>query len=192
MSNIITIERADRIAVNAVIDAFKARKEKLLLIEHEKAFAAWCFLYGEHAKALAKINKDLFRTSNQLKFNVGGWSVDLKLPPDKYLAVKSGYGDGFCGNISDPAVVADIQAFVKQRTALEEEIKSRTSQLAATIRAARTWKKLAELWPEGKEFFAKDLADADKPGTNLTVNFDTLNKALGLPKEVTANGSIAS
>ena len=52
---------------------------------------------------------------------------------------------------------------------------------AASILAARSFKRLASAWPEGRRFYEQRLNAETTRGTALSVPFAAINATLGLP-----------
>jgi len=73
------------------------------------------------------------------------------------LPVKSS-DSGYCqrlGDISDEKLRDKYQAYYKDVEALKEKSRSIERQAKALLYSVTTFKKLEEIWPEGKKFYAQ-------------------------------------
>lgn len=175
----ITKAIADHIAKKAINGRFT--KEIVLFLNTEDTFAMRCYarVFPQSERDAAFLLSDNWLLlSNRLTFNINGWNATLHLLKSVPVPHRGYFGEtlgSITGDLAD-----DIQSFVTSR---DERIVYRLKierHLSANIYAVRTIKRLAESWPEGKEFYAEETALDAKPKMSVAVPFSEINETLGL------------
>lgn len=178
----ITKSSAERIAKAACDKQFEKERLREAQTEDRLARSAYNSVYPKKERDAAldfPNSKKWFPYKNQLVINVAGQWHHLHLKDGEYLPLR---------HIDNRNVVPqsplseEILSFISARDQRNKERDAIRTSLVATILSARTYKKLALGWPEGKQFFEKELEAEGKPGQQVALSFDAINASLGLTK----------
>lgn len=175
----ISKDAAEIVARRACAASFEANASEYQAQEAALAERCWAAVLPENERRLAESLPDgWIRRDKCLCFNAAGWRVILNHPTG--LVIPSGVG--FCKEIGAlPAELGkEVQAFIQRKEQAKERRREAERELLQSIRGARTWKRLAEAWPEGKPFFEGFLAAATGSRA-LAIPFTKINETLGLP-----------
>lgn len=172
MRNVIR-DRAVAAAFNPRFAANKEREAEVGRRLYDAVFPA-----DVRAAAAAFPEKEWIRLDSCLRFNVGGLRMVFKVDPG--LPVPwGGYGCHELGVITKQELIDLARACSDDKEALQSEQARASNALGAMLRSVSTIKKLAEVWPEGREFYAS-FEDAVSPILPAIVVAD-VNAMLGLP-----------
>jgi len=80
-----------------------------------------------------------------------------------------------------PELCAKVEAFVSDNEAYEQDRQKARNVLDALLDSCKTYKQLADIWPDGHEYYKNRVAPPPPP--QALIKIDDLNKLLGLPKE---------
>jgi hypothetical protein len=116
-----------------------------------------------------------------LRFNVNGW--DVRLSVYKAVPVPAKFRNGCMSlGVVGGELAVRVRDFVLKRDGYREKRARARRDLENTIISAGTFKRLAEMWPEGRPYYESYLV-TKSPGTALSTPFAALNEVLGLKKE---------
>jgi hypothetical protein len=116
-----------------------------------------------------------------LRFNVNGWDVRLSVPKAVPVPAKFRNGCMSLGVVGGELAVR-VRDFVLKRDGDRDKRAKARRDLEDTILSAGTFKRLADMWPEGRPYYESYLL-TKPPGTALSTPFTALNEVLGLKKE---------
>lgn len=119
-----------------------------------------------------------------LRFNVNGWDIRLSVPKAVPVPATSRNGCMSLGVVGGELAVR-VRDFVLKRDGDKQKRANARRDLENTILSAGTFKRLADMWPEGRPYYESYLV-TKTPGTALSTPFAALNEVLGLKKEDTA------
>jgi hypothetical protein len=166
--------------------SFDLRFDELKQREHALALAAYHSIYSQEERDLVAACPDnWFRKDNCLDFNVAGLSMRLQtggegLPvPYKNKNGSDGYGCNPRGVIQAGELADKILALADDGKALNKERAKAKAALMAMLAKVSSLKKLQEIWPEGKPFYAL-LETAQTQSTALALPISDINKMLGI------------
>lgn len=177
----ITQSHRETIIARALKEAFDKRKTALVKVEQDLAIEAYSFLFDEPTRRKVNgLHKDWFRTCNCLMFTVLGKLYSLNSKNE----VRTPY-EAYCSNLGTlTGDVADkVEAHYNAKTDLEKEYETAKIKLAANLSNISSFKRLTELWPEGKTFYADLDEDAKVKGGLPAIRFDDMNAMLGITKK---------
>lgn len=168
--------------------------DKLRADIEENFLIAWVVATQVKAKGwqaeydkICQIDRRWLHTSNTIRVQMGAL----------FIALERRYGEGITDRVLLPDCIArstvmiDPGPAIRQRfnnlqtmrDAVESKKKAVEVQIAALVERAGTVRALAELWPEGREYW-QPLWDKWKAGRSLpTVDVEAINKLIGLPKD---------
>ena len=177
ITNLMSAEIAER-----TIEASYARIIKNMEIEEialaEEVYSA--LFDKEELKLVNAIPYKWKNMSKRIPLNLTGHSVEIWLKKEKPFPVKVGIYERFI--LNSITLHNEVQAFVDKKTQTENKKKNEYKILLATIKSAKTLKRLREIWPEGAAFIPPDSA----PQRALTIPFSDISKSLGLPLEASS------
>lgn len=176
----------EAIAKRAVEHSFAAREEAMASESDALAREAYDTLFPlAEQKLVAKIPENWVRLDQCLQFNVGGQAIRLDVKgPGLPVPYKSKTGDSLgygCNRLGviEPGDLCDrIQAHALAKHKLTEEKRAALRATQSMLEAVTTVGKLAEVWPEGKDFYIQYV---DRPAPQLpAVRVQEINQLLGL------------
>lgn len=176
----LTKEYRDRIERLAIADTFDKEREALRAREHalfDKVFNA---VVPENVRELFDVMQDWVKTSPWHIVNAGGWQVNFVT--EKHYPVSNANGYNSRLDLTDEALIEEVRAFSTERDAFDERRRAASHALETMLANAKTFNRLKESWPEGKDYWEPVWVEAT---TNQlpALDISTVNKALGLPKE---------
>ena len=176
MSNI-TKGIRERICRKAIGATFDPKKQAMDKEENKLAIEAYNHIFPKKIRdIIATVPEEWIRHCECLRFNATGWQVQLcagkKMPtPASNNCDMLG---SLTGEISDK-----VQAFSTAKKKLNEDRNLAARKMLGFLEQFRTFKKIKEAWPEGKEFYAE--FDADRQSANVpAVITKEINEMLGI------------
>jgi len=137
-------------------------------------------LYDEKLlKQINKVPEEWLRMDKCLRLNCGGYDLtfSVKKPVPVPYATHCARLGVITGYLAEKA-----QDFANRKKDEREKSKKAYNLLLSILSSVTTFKKLEEVWPEGKKFYSGYL---DKKGNEYqvpTIQIDEINKMLGLKK----------
>lgn len=173
----ITKDLRERIGRKAVNATYQPKADELKKREAKLAIECYNHIFPKKVRdAVALVPEGWLRTCSCLRFNAGGWNVNLNA--GKEMPTPQSGGCGMLGNISGE-LAEKVQAYSQEKKTLEEEWRIAGRKMAGFLEQFTTFKKLEEAWPEGKKFYAE--FNADRPSANVpAVITKEINDMLGL------------
>lgn len=175
---------AETIAQKACAKSFAAERAEEEKEEARLAELCWADVFRDEADMAQSLPRRWVCYDKCLLFNIGGWNVYLNHPQGLPVPAE-GSGCIRLGTVS-VGLAQDVRVFISKRDAAKDRRNKTLSDLAESIYAARSYKKLLEAWPEGREFYEGYLSVEKTKGTALAVPFQAINKTLGIGKETEA------
>lgn len=181
-----TNDMRDEILRRALRSAFDPRDNDIAAREDALCRAAYatCYSAAEIAQVSA-LPTYWTRLDPCLRFIVDGARITLRTS-DNHLPVPyhdrrtgtDSYGCHSAHGVIVGELAANIMALMADKEALRVERDRAKANLSALLSRIQTVKKLAEAWPEGRDFYADFMAE--KPALPPAIRFDEVNAALGL------------
>lgn len=174
-------DHRERIERAAVADTFDKEQAELKAQEYAlfDRIYNWAVPEAER-ELLAKVAEHWLIRRQHFNVNAAGWRIQFstsKPYPDKW-----GYDTI---NLTDEQLIAEVRAYAD---AYEDYRKRRSAGIGALenmLSMARTFEALQKSWPEGKDYWEPVwLNETNK--TLPAVDVTSVNRMLGLPKEVAA------
>jgi hypothetical protein len=173
----LTNETRDQIVRSMAMEAVAKEKEALTKRENALAVKLWKAVYpAAERAAVAKLAEGWIRMDKCLRFNVCG--MDVRLNTAEPVAVKAS-ASGYCqrlGDIADEKLRDEYQAYYKDWETLKQKAQDIERQGKALLYSVTTFKKLEEIWPEGKKFYEKyrPISKGSSVPAALTSSLNTL------------------
>lgn len=174
------------IASAAVAHSFDPRAETLKVAEDALAREAYAFVIpAAEVKAAEAMPSNWYRRDPCLRFNVGGYTLRLQMigdgVPVPYQAKGEAHGGYHCGSLgSIPAgdLCDRIREHAQNVEALKGERRTAFRAVFNMLDGVTTLKRLAEVWPDGEQFYKQYGAT---PAAGLpAVRVDEINAMLGI------------
>lgn len=180
----ISKDLAGRIASAAINHSFQADIDREQKEEARLAHRVYVAIFPKAERDLAaSLPKRWVVWASAFCVNADGYSITLAT--DEPLPVPSAenqWNAPRIGTVSGDLSKA-VRDFAEKKETARLFRKKAKADLSASIVMARSFKKLADVWPEGLEFF-KEFADAEqRRGTALAIPFEDINKTLGLKRQ---------
>ncbi len=176
----LTEQMRKTIALSAVTEQFKDEELKFKNEEHDLAMMLYLSLYDE--KLLKQINKiptEWLRMDACLRFNCGGY--DLRFNVNKAVPVPYETHCSRLGIISGE-LGEKAQSFANRKKDMQGKVRKAHVLLLSMLSSITTFKKLEQVWPDGKKFYSAYLDKKDNSYSVPVVQIDEINKMLGLIK----------
>lgn len=169
----------DSIISAAVKAAFKAREDAHAVEANALACEAYDFLFlPTERKALLKVPSKWLLMDDEVRLNVGGQTIYLKMTEAR--AIPSGSRYSTIGAIPHGDLCERIQAHALAGEKLKESRQEAKAKTKALVYSVNTLAQLQDIWPDGAEFYAFLLSKDTKPAIPA-LRVEEVNKALGLP-----------
>jgi hypothetical protein len=184
----LTNKEHDNIIQKAIIAKFQPIRDGLRKRESEIALRAYKSLYDPAVlRQAAKLPKGWLRTDGCLRFNAGGFRIVLNTKDP--VLVPSG-NSGYCNDLGSLTgdISKEVQDFATEKEQAKKDEQVAAEKLKALLYSITSLKRLKELWPEGKKFYAY-LDEAAVIGGLPAIRFDDVNVLLGLPKKKETAGA---
>lgn len=170
----------DRIITAAIASKFEKQEKDFVKREDTLARKAYNHLFDEPTRRKIKALGDKwFRHCSCLRFNVNGQQHYLNLADDKRLATPYDTGCGLLG-VLDGKVGEEVTAFANEKEQARIDKRQAEAKLKSLLYSISTFKRLKELWPEGKDFYKGMDEDATTKMGLPALRFDDVNQLLGI------------
>lgn len=176
----ITEDTRKRIAVAAINhkyapinEAVKAEEAALALECHRAVYPA------AELAIIATLPKDWIRSCKCLRFNAGGWTVELCASEEQPTHASS-----YCTTLGTiTGELADrVQAFAQRKKTMKQEHDEALRQMLGFLESFKSFKQLRDAWPEGVEFYKQ--YDVTRPAAGVpAVRVAAINEMLGIKGE---------
>jgi hypothetical protein len=176
----LTNETRDRIVRSMAMEAIAKEKEALTKRENAIALKCWKAVYPAAERAAAAKMPDGWMCMDKcLRFNLYGMNITINTA--EAVPVKAGvrYGCQRLGDIADEKLRDEYQAYYKDLETLKQKAADIERQGKALLYSVTTFKKLEEIWPEGKKFYEKYRPISEKSGVPAALT-SSLNNLVGI------------
>lgn len=182
----LTKDLRQSIANAAVAHSFDPKADAHKVAEDALAREAYAHVIPASEVAAAEaMPSNWYRRDACLRFNAGGYTVRLNLIGDglpvPYQAKGEAYGGYHCavlGSIPPGDLCDRIQAHAQDGEQLKAERRKAYQAVFAMLEGVSTLKRLAEVWPDGEQFYKRY---AETPAASLpAVRVDEINAMLGI------------
>jgi hypothetical protein len=173
----LTKDLRERIAKRAVNDSYQSKADELKKREAKLGIECYNHVFPKKVRdAISSVPEGWLRTCSCLRFNAGGWNVNLNV--GKEMATPAASHCSMLGNI-DGELAEKVQAYSQEKKTAEEAHRIAYHKLVGFLEQFTTFKKLEEAWPEGKKFYAEFNADRPNSGVPAVITKE-INDMLGL------------
>ncbi len=175
---------AEDIARVAVAKTFKERFDKLDDRLREVAIMGYrSIMTKDLTKKIEALPNELKHTSNKIELRISGrWVCWRPKQTDKIENFLFPAGWENLYHVKDEKVLAVWDSYEKDQETAKKERDEALRKLTVLLQSCSNFNKVAELWPEGKEFYKDYMVPQTKSGLPA-ICFDDVNKALGLAKK---------
>ena len=175
---------AEDIARAAVAKTFKDRFDRLDERLREVAIMGYkSIMTKDLTKKIEALPSELKRTSDRIELRISGrWVCWRPKQPDEVenFLFPAGWENLFY--VKDEKVLAVWDSYEKDQETVKKERGEALRKLTVLLQSCSNFNKVAELWPEGKEFYKDYLVPQTKSGLPV-ICFSDVNKVLGLAKK---------
>lgn len=170
----------DGIVNRALVAAFADRRATNSAEENDLGVAVY-------EKLFSKADRDLALTMPEgwiyrdkcLRVTFGFQRTVLNLIDGVLVPSNNMYGCNNQGTIHDQDLCDRFTRLEQEKSKLKEDYDSAKNKLRALLNSVNTYARLAEVWPEGVEFYKSlEPKEGSKP---LAIRTDEINAMLGLP-----------
>ncbi len=175
---------AEDIARAAVAKTFKDRFGKLDERLREVAIMGYkSIMTRDLTKKIEALPNELKYTSNKIELRISGrWVSWRPQQTDKVQNFLFPVGWDRLYHVKDDTVIKAWDSYEKDLETTKREHDAAQRKLTVLLQSCSNFNKVAELWPEGKEFY-KDYTVPRTKGGLPAICFDDVNKVLGLTKK---------
>ena len=175
----LTKDIRDRIMALALQNTIIKARTQVEEEEHELAEKLYQkYTTKEERDAVALLGDRWVKKERNLSINANGGRIALRFRT--YHFCKWGYYD--CLILTDKKEVEEIREHARKKEGLKEKQDDAKIALRTLLNSVTTFKRLAEVWPEGQEYWGK-VAKAEGKAGLPAIRVEEVNAALGLPKE---------
>lgn len=167
------VNTATSAAFDSKLEAMKKREAKLGIECYNTIFPK------KVRDVISQVPEGWLRSCDCLRFNAGGWQVQLCV--GKQMPTPAYNGCGMLGSI-DGELAEKVQAYSQDEKQLKEERRSAQIKLLGFLEGFNTFKQLRDAWPEGEKFFKQFDAERVAPNVPAVVTKE-INAMLGLSKK---------
>jgi hypothetical protein len=164
------VNKATKAAFDPRVEALQKREAKLGIECYNAVFPK------KVRDILSQVPEGWLRTCDCLRFNAGGWNVNLCV--GKQMPTPATSHCSMLGNI-DGELGEKVQAHSQEKRKLDEERYAAKTKLQGFLEGFNTFKQLREAWPEGEKFFKEFDAERISPNVPAVVTKE-INDMLGL------------